>query len=93
MTIGGSALTHALREGGARRGMHIGAGYGMSESGPTLTMACRDVRPDDRTHDVDALKPAGSRSRSLTFAWSTKLCATCRMAASRAANWSSVRHG
>lgn len=59
MTIGGSALTHSLWEEGTRRGMHIGAGYGMSETGPTLTMARRGGRADNVIADVDALTPAG----------------------------------
>lgn len=59
MTIGGSALTNALWEEGTRRGMHIGAGYGMSETGPTLTMARRGRREDAVTPDADALTLAG----------------------------------
>ncbi|MBJ6123731.1 long-chain-fatty-acid--CoA ligase [Sphingomonas mollis] len=59
MTIGGSALTHALWEEGKRRGMSIGAGYGMSETGPTLTMARRNTGSADAASDVDALTPAG----------------------------------
>jgi len=59
VTIGGSALTHALWEEGTRRGMHVGAGYGMSETGPTLTMARQSTRSANRTPDVDALTLAG----------------------------------
>ncbi|MDB5736961.1 MAG: o-succinylbenzoate--CoA ligase, partial [Sphingomonas bacterium] len=39
MTIGGSALTPALCEEGRRRGMEIVAGYGMSETAPTISIA------------------------------------------------------
>lgn len=39
MTIGGSALTRALCVEGQRRGMRIGAGYGMSETCPFITVA------------------------------------------------------
>lgn len=60
MTIGGSALTHSLWEDGTRRGMHLCAGYGMSETGPTLTMARRDGRSLDTMSDADALTLAGA---------------------------------
>ncbi len=59
ITIGGSALTHALWEDGTRRGMHIGAGYGMSETGPTLTMARRNNRSDSTMADVNEMTLAG----------------------------------
>ena len=60
MTIGGSALTQALWEDGTRRGMHIAAGYGMSETGPTLTMARRvSGPPADTVSHVQALTLAG----------------------------------
>ncbi len=40
MTIGGAALTQALWREGNKRGMYIVAGYGMSETAPTLSL-CR----------------------------------------------------
>jgi fatty-acyl-CoA synthase len=39
MVIGGSALTKALAKAAMERGIDIFAGYGMSESGPILTVA------------------------------------------------------
>jgi fatty-acyl-CoA synthase len=61
MTIGGAALTHALWYEADRRGMHVHVGYGMSETGPTLTYARResDVRGTGET-DVEALTLAGT---------------------------------
>ena len=60
MTIGGSALTSALCRDGRRRGMDVVAGYGMSETAPTLSIA-RPPRgegwPDDE--NVAALTAAG----------------------------------
>ncbi|AMK24345.1 MULTISPECIES: long-chain-fatty-acid--CoA ligase [unclassified Sphingobium] len=41
MVIGGSALTPALFEEGRRRGMELVCAYGMSESGPILTITRR----------------------------------------------------
>ncbi len=60
MTIGGSALTAALCREGRRRGMDVIAGYGMSETAPTLTIA-RPPRGGEATDDeqVAALTAAG----------------------------------
>src|SRR3546814_693151 len=41
MVIGGSALTPALFEEGRRRGMELVCAYGMSESGPILSVSRR----------------------------------------------------
>jgi fatty-acyl-CoA synthase len=41
MVVGGSALTPALFEEGRRRGMELVCAYGMSESGPILTITRR----------------------------------------------------
>src|SRR3546814_697907 len=41
MVIGGSALTPALFEEGRRRGMELVCAYGMSETGPILTVTRR----------------------------------------------------
>jgi fatty-acyl-CoA synthase len=53
MTIGGSALTRALCSEGRRRGMLIGAGYGMSETCPTVLKAA--LRFPDRDEGEDAM--------------------------------------
>ena len=60
MTIGGSALTAALCREGRRRGMDLVAGYGMSETAPTLTKA-RAPRGGAASDDaqVAALTAAG----------------------------------
>lgn len=47
MVIGGSTLTPVLYEEGRRRGMELICAYGMSESGPILTVARRAPRCDD----------------------------------------------
>ena len=57
MVIGGSALTGALHAEAEQRGMHIAAGYGMSETCPTLTLA--RPRPDGPDIDGDVLTMAG----------------------------------
>lgn len=44
MVIGGSPLTPALFEEGRRRGMELVCAYGMSETGPILTVARRSPR-------------------------------------------------
>lgn len=49
MTIGGSALTQALLHEARERGMAIAAGYGMSETCPTISMA----RQGPIGHDSD----------------------------------------
>ena len=46
MVIGGSALTPALFEEGRRRGMELVCAYGMSETGPILTVTRRAPRTD-----------------------------------------------
>lgn len=58
MSIGGSALTKALCLEGRRRGMHVVAGYGMSETCPTVTHA-RVLARDDGDDAIDALTAAG----------------------------------
>ena len=60
MTIGGSALTGALCREGRRRGMDLVAGYGMSETAPTLSIARppRGGVPDEDA-EVAALTAAG----------------------------------
>jgi fatty-acyl-CoA synthase len=60
MTIGGSALTPALCEEGRRRGMEIVAGYGMSETAPTLSIAHLPSYTElDEAGQVAALVKAG----------------------------------
>lgn len=46
MVIGGSALTPALFEEGRRRGVELVCAYGMSESGPILTVTRRAPRSE-----------------------------------------------
>lgn len=46
MVIGGSALTPALFEAGRSRGMELVCAYGMSESGPILTVTRRAPRSE-----------------------------------------------
>lgn len=61
MSIGGSALTAALCHEGRRRGMHITAGYGMSETCPTVAHARTFVRDGlDDAAEVAALTAAGA---------------------------------
>ncbi|QIG96618.1 MULTISPECIES: fatty acid--CoA ligase [unclassified Bradyrhizobium] len=52
MVIGGSALSKALAKAAIQRGIDIFAGYGMSESGPILTIA--QLREDELTGNPDA---------------------------------------
>jgi fatty-acyl-CoA synthase len=52
MTIGGSALTRALCAEGLRRGMRIGAGYGMSETCPFITVAAYRSLQDQEDSDA-----------------------------------------
>jgi fatty-acyl-CoA synthase len=60
MTIGGSALTQTLYEQARRRGMRIAAGYGMSESGPTISIARRcATSKSGSSSDAAALTKAG----------------------------------
>jgi fatty-acyl-CoA synthase len=51
MVIGGSALTKALAKQAMARGIDIFAGYGMSETGPLLTVS--HVKSSDLTGDPD----------------------------------------
>ncbi len=51
MVIGGSALTPALFEEGRRRGMELVCAYGMSETGPILTVTRRAPRTDAGADD------------------------------------------
>jgi len=50
MTIGGAALTKTLCEEGRRRGLHLIAGYGMSETAPLVSVG--RVRPEDIGDDA-----------------------------------------
>jgi fatty-acyl-CoA synthase len=50
MTIGGAALTKTLCEQGRQRGMHIIAGYGLSETAPLISVG--RVRPEDMGDDA-----------------------------------------
>lgn len=52
MTIGGSALTKALCAEGRKRGMLIGAGYGMSETCPVVVKAVRRAPEDVATEEA-----------------------------------------
>lgn len=52
MTIGGSALSHALHEEGEARGLSLVAGYGMSETCPTIAMARHRPNSDLSPHAV-----------------------------------------
>ncbi len=52
MVIGGAALTKALAKAAMERGIDIFAGYGMSESGPILTIA--QLKAHELTGDPDA---------------------------------------
>ncbi len=52
MVIGGAALTKALAKAAMERGIDIFAGYGMSESGPILTIA--QLKAHELTGDADA---------------------------------------
>ena len=61
MTIGGSALTGALCEAARRRGLHVVAGYGMSETCPTVTHARSFARDGlDDAAEVGAFTLAGA---------------------------------
>ncbi len=60
MTIGGAALTQSLWREGTRRGMHVVAGYGMSETAPTLALCRRRFGADGSEEaDMAALTMAG----------------------------------
>jgi fatty-acyl-CoA synthase len=60
MTIGGAALTHALYREARARGMEIVAGYGMSETAPTLAVCHRRVGVEDSEEaDMAALTLSG----------------------------------
>lgn len=60
MTIGGAALTQALCREGRRRGMDILAGYGMSETAPTLALCHRRPGADSSDEaEVAALTMTG----------------------------------
>jgi fatty-acyl-CoA synthase len=52
MVIGGAALSKALAKAAMQRGIDIFAGYGMSESGPILTIA--QLKGHELTGDLDA---------------------------------------
>jgi fatty-acyl-CoA synthase len=52
MVIGGAALTKTLAKAAMQRGIDIFAGYGMSESGPILTIA--QLKEHELTGDLDA---------------------------------------
>ena len=60
MTIGGAALTQALWREGTKRGMTIVAGYGMSETAPTLALCRRRFGADgSEESDMAALTMTG----------------------------------
>lgn len=60
MTIGGSALSHALYKEGRERGLSLVAGYGMSETCPTIALARRSVDNDGSLEaDADDFSAAG----------------------------------
>jgi fatty-acyl-CoA synthase len=59
MTIGGSALSKTLCTEGRRRGMQIHAGYGMSETGPTIAKS-RSYGEPDAAQVVTRLTQAGA---------------------------------
>ena len=61
--IGGSALTSALAEAALRRGIDIFAGYGMSETGPILTLA--QVAPDAAADPVQHVSTRISTGRPI----------------------------
>jgi len=61
--IGGSALTSALAEAALRRGIDIFAGYGMSETGPILTLA--QVAPDSAADPVQHVSTRISTGRPI----------------------------
>lgn len=61
VSVGGAALTAALCQEGRRRGMHISAGYGMSETCPTVAHARTFVRDGlDDAGEVAELLLAGA---------------------------------
>ncbi|RKE39900.1 fatty-acyl-CoA synthase [Paraburkholderia sp. BL23I1N1] len=51
MIIGGGALTQGLARAALERGIDIFAGYGMSETGPLLTLA--QIKPGSKSLDLD----------------------------------------
>ena len=60
ITVGGSALTHALWKEATREGLAVHAAYGMSETAPTLTISRRPARSvSDEESDAEALTLAG----------------------------------
>jgi fatty-acyl-CoA synthase len=59
MTIGGSALSKALCAEGRRRGMEIHAGYGMSETGPTIAKAQARSGQSDEDRMITQLTASG----------------------------------
>jgi len=60
MTIGGAALTQSLWREGTQRGMHVVAGYGMSETAPTLSLCRRRFGADgSEESEAGALTMAG----------------------------------
>jgi fatty-acyl-CoA synthase len=59
MTIGGSALSKALCAEGRRRGMDVHAGYGMSETGPTIAKAQSEAGETDEDRIITQLTASG----------------------------------
>lgn len=60
MGIGGSALSPALYEEGLRRGMRLVAGYGMSETCPSISVARPPAgEAGDRSEQIAAMTGAG----------------------------------
>jgi fatty-acyl-CoA synthase len=61
VVIGGSALTTELASAALRRGIDVFAGYGMSETCPTITVAHTDRASDGTPDDVSARCLAGQQ--------------------------------
>jgi fatty-acyl-CoA synthase len=59
ISIGGAALTAALCREGVRRGMVLVPGYGMSETAPTVAVACRRARYPDEDSEIAAMTISG----------------------------------
>jgi len=69
MVIGGAALTKALPRPRWQRGIDIFAGYGMSESGPILTIA--QLKEHELSGDLDAEAELRTQDRNNRCRWST----------------------
>src|SRR5260370_38894695 len=62
MVIGGAALSKSLAKAAMERGIDIFAGYGMSESGPILTIA--QLKEHELTGDLDAEAQLRTKTRT-----------------------------